>query len=230
MSSKSSSLNLYDLETKVNKLDIDVSNASGIVLDSTGGLEITVNPALNLFHASGSISDVASHIKTIEANIAAGSAGSATASAQVQSNLDAYSSSTNTSIGLLQSDLTNEIAQRGAGQTSDANARAALSSTLTDLITGEESARIGADGVLTTNLAAETSSRLSADTLLQQNVDIERGRIDDILSGSSVDLNTLVELVNAYQTADTSILSQITTMQDQITALQATINDLTSSA
>jgi hypothetical protein len=230
MSSKSSSLNLYDLETKVNKLDIDVSNASGIVFGSTGGLEITVNPALNLFHASGSITDVASHIKTIEDNIAAGSAGSAVASQQVQSNLDAYSASTNTSIGLLQSDLANEIAQRGAGQTSDANARAALSSTLSQLITDEASDRIGADIVLTDAITAEETSRISADTTLQSNIDVERGRIDDLLSGSSVDLNTLVELVNAYSSADTSILNQVTSMQNQITALQATVDDLTSSS
>jgi hypothetical protein len=202
MTSKSSSLNLYDIETKVNKLDIDVSNANGVVFDSTGGLAITVNPPLNLFHASGSISDIANHIKTIEQNIADGTAGSAVASAQVQSNLDAYSTSTNNTLGILQSDLANEIAQRGAGQTSDANARATLQTTLSDLITDEASDRIGADIVLTDAITAEETSRISADTTLQSNLDVERGRIDSILAGSSVNLDSLVELVNAYQNAD----------------------------
>jgi hypothetical protein len=230
MSSKSSSLNLYDLETKVNKLDIDVSNASGIVFGSTGGLEITVNPALNLFHASGSISDVANHIKTIEQNIADGTAGSSVASAQVQSNLDAYSASTNTTIGTIQADLANEIGQRAAAQTFDANQRALLSTTLTDLISSEEAARIGADVVLTDALTSEETARISSDNTLQTNIDVERLRIDGILSGSSVDLNTLVELVNAYQNADTSLLNQITTMQAQITALENTVSELTSSS
>ena len=83
-------------------------------------------------------------------------------------------------------------------------------------ILAEETARIAADGVATTDRAAIRTEFAAADTILQNNIDVEKARIDAMLSGSSVDLDTLIEIVDAYELADTSIISSITTLQADV--------------
>jgi len=45
-----------------------------------------------------------------------------------------------------------------------------------------------------------------------------------MLSGSSVDLDTLIEIVDAYELADTNIISSITTLQGDVTSLSGAVN------
>ena len=56
----------------------------------------------------------------------------------------------------------------------------------------------------------------AADGVLQGNIDTESARIDAMLAGSSVDLDQLIELVDAYELADTNIVSSITTLQGDL--------------
>lgn len=91
---------------------------------------------------------------------------------------------------------------------------------LTDLISAEESARISAVSAEQKSRedadSAEQTAREDADNVLQVNINAEKARIDAILAGASIELDTLVEIVNAYQNADTSILSQITTLTSNL--------------
>ena len=65
-------------------------------------------------------------------------------------------------------------------------------------------------------LGAEESARIAADAGLSGEIAAERGRLDAILSGSHVDFDTLKEIADAYQLADTDILSQIVTLDGKI--------------
>ena len=55
-----------------------------------------------------------------------------------------------------------------------------------------------------------------ADRLLNNAVKEEKERIDALLSGSSVDLDQLVELIAAYENADSDIVDTITTLQADV--------------
>jgi hypothetical protein len=110
-------------------------------------------------------------------------------------------------IGTNQTDIASEVARATAAEAAEASARQTA-------INDESAARFLAD-------STEAAARLAADNTLQTSIDVEKGRIDAILAGSSVNLDTLVELVNAYNSADTGL-------QDQITALQASVATLQS--
>jgi phage host-nuclease inhibitor protein Gam len=71
---------------------------------------------------------------------------------------------------------------------------------------------------------SEVAALESADTTLQNNIDVEKARIDAMLSGSSVDLDTLIEIVDAYELADTNIISSITTLQGDVTSLSGAVD------
>jgi hypothetical protein len=65
-------------------------------------------------------------------------------------------------------------------------------------------------------LSAEESARIAADSGLQAAIDVEKGRLDAVLAGADVDFDTLKEIADAYQLADTGILSQIVTLDGKI--------------
>lgn len=72
-------------------------------------------------------------------------------------------------------------------------------------VSTEITARTDADTALAVQLTAEQNPRLAE-------IAVERQRIDTLLDDTSVDLNHLQELITAYQTADTSILAKIATI------------------
>ena len=92
-------------------------------------------------------------------------------------------------------------------------AHLALKATVVSL-DSETSARSSADSALSSLITAEETSRLAE-------VAVERARIDSLLDGTTVDLNQLSELVTAYQTSDTNILSQIANINTTIASIQS---------
>ena len=112
-----------------------------------------------------------------------------------------------TQIGTNQTDIAAEVARATAAEAAEASARQTA-------INDESAARFLAD-------STEAAARLAADNALQTSIDVEKGRIDAILAGSSVNLDTLVELVNAYNSADTGLQDQITALQASVAALQS---------
>jgi hypothetical protein len=95
--------------------------------------------------------------------------------------------------------------------------------TLQDNIDAEESARIGADSTLTANLASEVSratsredaietAYLTADASLQD-------QIDNILTNTDpAALDSLAEIVTAFQSADDVFTATLNTIQDNLSA------------
>ncbi len=233
--SASSHLNLFASDdTSVKTFDIDCSLAQTTVT----GSKVHFAPALSVAASAGTIDDVGAKIHLIDAAIAAGNSGSAAASLLVQQNLNSVESSLNTAIGDLTATVNTNRALAQAAELFDAQQRIALETSLSSEITAEETARVSDVTTLTTALASEAASRLSgiateasarsaAVTTLTTDLGTERGRIDAILAGSSVDLNTFIEVINAYEVADVSILSTIGSIQTQLTALQATVDSLT---
>ena len=239
MSSKSHSLNLYDLETGGEKFEVDVTQ--GKIDVKTGGTKSMVfnMPVKLIDGVGGDIASVSTKLHDIDAAIAAGNAGSAAASALVQSNLTAYQTSNDTALATVSATVTTNKAQQDANHASDAAARVALQTTLQDAIDDEEAARIAADAVLTSSLAtevtnratavsAEASTRAAADTSLQTQIDTEKARIDGILAGSSVNLDSFLEVVNQYTTLNTDALAQIASLNTALVALTARVDELTS--
>ncbi len=239
MSYKSHSLNLWAVEDGLTKLDIDC-HSDRIDVTCTNNQPVKIHPKLHLVDSvNGDIPDLAQKCHDIDTAIASGNAGSAVASALVQTNLDNYISVNDTSVGTLQSNLATETAQRQAGQTADATARATLKTDLESKISAEESRALSAESTLTTNLAQEVTDRATAVTaenlrattaeaVLDASIGVERSRVDTIVSGASVNLDTLNELTTAYQAVDASVLNQIASMSVTINTLVARVNALTS--
>ena len=89
---------------------------------------------------------------------------------------------------------------------------------ISDELTRALAAEAGIQAALDAQEAKEAAYEVSNDAA----VGVERSRIDTLLSGSDVDLDQLVELVAAYELADTSIISSITNLQLSTDAAMAT--------
>ena len=76
-------------------------------------------------------------------------------------------------------------------------------------------------------MVTETNARTAADTALQTNIDVERARIDSVLSGAAINLDTFVEIATAFQNADTTILTTISALDARVTAAEAQLAQLT---
>jgi adenylate cyclase class IV len=78
-------------------------------------------------------------------------------------------------------------------------------------------------------LAAEEAARITADAGLQTAIDLEKGRLDVILSGSQVDLNQFKEVVEFIETIDlkndAELLGAVTSINVDITANKVAAED-----
>ena len=94
-------------------------------------------------------------------------------------------------------------------------------------IAQESASRLSADVNLQSNIDSEASTRASADSALETKINVEKARIDFIVSNTDASaLDSLTEVVNAFQSADSSLISQVATLQSQLTALQAVVDAL----
>ena len=179
MSSKSHSLNLWNIEDDTSKLDIDVTSAK-VAITTTGSQFIEITPALKLIDAvGGDIPSVSSALHTLTASVTAGNAGSAAASALVQSNLDAYQTSNDSSLATLNATVVANKAITDANHTSDAASRVALETSLETKISDEETARISADDVLTASFVDVVVVAVAIDYFV------------DVVTASSVDVRVV---------------------------------------
>lgn len=166
--------------------------------------------------------------------------------AVLQTNITAEAKTRADADVVLQTNITAEATARAAADTAEATARVSGDATVQTAVNNEITARTAADAVLQSNITAESNARgtavtaeatarTNADGVLQSNiaaeqtramdeVKVERSRIDALLAGSSISLDSLLELVNAYTTSDTNILSQIATMTATITGIQTSLS------
>ena len=163
---------------------------------------------------------------------------------------DAKNTEQDTSISTLQSSLASETVNRESGDVALQNsinaeitARTTADQTLQSNLNEEIAERIASDNALTSSINTEVQDRISAvsseasarasaiqaeTTARVAAVQAVDDKVNAITEGSSVDLDTLIELVNAYQNADTEIINTITSLQTAQTALQAKVDELTS--
>ncbi len=178
-----------------------------------------------------------------------------TAEAEIQSSLNSEISRATAAEGVLTSDLAAEVTRATAAEgvlTSDlaaevtrataaegvlqtninteASNRAAADATLTSDLAAEVARATAAEGVLTSDLATEVARATAAEGVLQTNIDNQMVRIDAILEGADVNLNTFAEVVAFVNSIDldndSSVLNAITEINADI---QTEIDRATSS-
>ena len=81
------------------------------------------------------------------------------------------------------------------------------------------------------NIVSETSARTSADNALESDIISLQNQVGTIIQGSPASLDTLVEIVSAFETADASLSgvitangTRLTTAENNITALQTDLD------
>lgn len=237
MASKSTSLNIWDVETKTKKLDIEC-HSTYVSLTADAAQELQFYPAVVLKSALNGDIELRTKFGTVDAAIATANNDAAANLAVTNGNLAAYISSNDASLATVSATVTSNKAISDANHASDAADRVALEAKLQTAIDDEEARALAAEAVNAANIVNEGLNRaiavnaeevraIAAEGVVQAGVDVEKARIDAMLAGSTVDLDTLAELVAAYEAADVSVLNTITALQTQVTALQATVDELT---
>jgi len=94
-----------------------------------------------------------------------------------------------------------------------------------DLIFDEETRALAAEGVLQNALDIQEAKEAAYEVSNNSALAVETARIDALLSGSSVDLDQLVELIAAYELADTDIISSIATLQADVNTNESDADD-----
>jgi hypothetical protein len=148
-------------------------------------------------------------VQLVEDSVAAESAAREQAVSDIQGQLDGLESYTDIK-ALNDAIVAEESARASADSTlqsnidSEASARSSADSVLQGNIDSEESARIAADGVLQGNIDSEESARIAGDASLQS-------QINDIISNvDPLALDSLSEIVTAFQEADSDLSTAIT--------------------
>jgi len=199
------------------KFQIGTFVTSGSIDISSGDIELNDDVIDNADLAGNISMDKMASVE--DADIAfSGDAGKFVSSKAAKFNLDAEAalrvsgdSALQNSINAVQADVDqNELDADNAIAAEVSRATAAESGIQADVDANE------LDG--DNDRAAIRSEFAAADTALQGNIDVETARIDAMLAGSGVDLDTLIEIVDAYELADTSIVSSITTLQADVDA------------
>ena len=216
--SKSSNLNLYSSDNLTEKALHVVSVDAKLSMTSPNVMEFSA-PQFSLSGqttAAHDISDVGLYLKTLSD---LQSSDSTTQSAAIASNttniatLDAREAADSAAASAL---LGAETARATTSETANATA-----------ITTETARASAAEAVNAAAVVSETNARTAADTALQVNIDVERARIDSVLSGAAINLDTFQEVATAFQNADTSILTTISALDTRLTAAEAQLAQLT---
>ena len=162
-----------------------------------------------------------------------------------------FSATVATSIGTKASQVDHdaEVAARIAGDSAESSARSSADATLQsniDALSGVQSgdksnlqAQINSEVIRATaaeaanaaNIVSETSARSSADAALESDIIGLQSQVSTIIQGSPASLDTLVEIVSAFETADASLSGvitanggRLTTAENNITALQTDLD------
>jgi hypothetical protein len=226
---KRSFINLFDKETLAKEFTIEHSS-SQVSFNSVEPIKFYQNVILT--HVSGDIPDVAQKLHDIDAAASTASTAHGALVAGVSNNLISNVTTLETTITNLQTGLTNEISQRAAGQTADAAARVTAAAAAATAIDTEKTRALAAELVnanaisdLTTSsssgLSIETDARIAAVSGLSDQVDFIKGNVN------SDAVDSISELLTKMSDDDGSLLTTITTLQTQVSNLQAIVDQLT---
>ena len=121
-------------------------------------------------------------------------------------------------------DVVSQIIETKDGLAAEVSTRATADSALDSKISDEVKNRTDADSALDGKISDEVKNRTDADTALDEKINTEKQRIDAIMSGSTVDLDTFQEVVSYVNSLDSTQLNLITNLQSQVNALQAVVD------
>ena len=215
MSSKSSCLNLWDVETKTSKFDVDV-HETHIDFTCTGSQKLVFTPVCDI----GSVSDVSATIQAMEATQISDDTARQSEIATNVAAIAAETVSRQSGDSALSAQVGQEVSDRAAGDVANAAAIAA-----------EQTRAEGAEAVLTAAvyqevsdrqaaISAENSRAVAAEAVLQAAID----------ALGQFDVQTLVQIqsvIQAYTQADTSILTTLADLETRLAAAEATVAALT---
>lgn len=147
----------------------------------------------------------------LAADIVAEQTARSAADSTLQSNIDSEAATRLSNDQTLQSNIDTEAASRTLADNTlqsnidaEASARSSADTTLQGNIDTEAATRLANDQTLQSNLDAEESARIAADSSLQS-------QINDILSNTDpAALDSLSEIVSAFQSADSDLQAAIT--------------------
>lgn len=218
MSSKSSNINLYSADNLEEKALHVVSLDAKLSMTSPNEFELHA-PKFVLAgqtDPSHDIADLGLYLKTLTD---LQSSDSVSQAALIASNTTAISA-------LDVREAANHAAQ-GALLGSETGRATTVETALQQAVDDEKTRAEAAEAGLASDLSTETSARSVADALLSAEISVERQRINDIVAGANVDLDSFLEVVTAYQSADSTILATIGALQVSLSALQAQVDALT---
>lgn len=134
----------------------------------------------------------------------------------VQADVDANEADSDSGLASATSDRAAIRSEMAANETArDASVEAIRAALQADVDQNESDADAGLASA-TSDRGAIRSEFAAADAGLSAEIGVERGRVDAILAGADVDLDTLVEVVAAYELADTNIIASITALQADV--------------
>lgn len=115
-----------------------------------------------------------------------------------------------------------------AGLRTDVDTNTGSIATNAASINSEVARATAAEGVLSTSIADETSARIAADTAIQTDLDIVEGRVDFLVNAAPETLDTLVEIISAYEDADSDLQTVIDNNSSRLTTNESNISTLES--
>ena len=237
---KVSNLNLYGNETDTTKRlnlfanttsqkitannDLDVVATGAITIETKGQLVFKTLDADGNAVAASTITDVVTEISTARVvNSTNLTAINAEATARASAVLSADTS--------LTSRVSTEESTRASAvlsaDTSLTTRLTAEESARASAVTAEAAARTNADTTLTNNLTAEQSAREDADTSLTTKLNKVSASVSVVLLNADANYDTLAEIANAFEQADTGVLATITSLGVKLDALSTTLSTLT---
>ena len=195
--------------TLQSNIDAEASRAQGVEagLDS----DISVNAAAIAVNAADIAQEISDRSSAVSAEAAARSAADTT----LQSNIDAEATTRATADSTLQGNIDAEEA-----------ARIAADSNLQSQITALDSKHDSDHAAMIASLASETTARISGDGALQTQIDAVESAVEAITNGSVASLDTLVEVVNAFENADSDLQAVITGNTSTISSVNTRVGTL----
>ena len=146
-----------------------------------------------------------------------------------QTALDAETSARSAADTVLQSNIDGEETARLAGDASLQSAIATITSTqsgdqinLQTQVTAEVARALSAEAVNAANISSEIAARTVADTALESDIIGLQNQVGTIIGGSPTSLDTLVELVGAFESADSDLSGVLTANGVRLTTVEAT--------
>ena len=191
-----------------------------------GGSEVIVDEPTGLNHAANkryvdeADSDLNASLSTAIANE---ESRATTAEGVLTTNLTNEIARATSAEATLASDISAEETRALAAEAAESSARADADSDLQSAIDAEVARATAAEAVNAQAVVDEATARTTADTTLQSNIDTVSGRVDAILNGSSESLDTIVEVVAAFENADSDLQTLISSNAGSHTANAAAI-------